>query len=166
VKTLSKWLKQHFLLFDVVRVTLGVAVVVGLAFISIGAEHLAGLFAGIRTTLYGTASAGCAALLGFVITTATITDAVMQNPQWEAFRKSFAYSQVQDIYFETIRWLGLSTLVFLVFLIADTDAHPQLVCEVISAWLICVLTSRMWRSIDALETLLRRDAFKRNTMVR
>ena len=44
MKALSKWLKQHFLLFDVVRVTLGVAVVVGLAFVSVGAEHLVGLF--------------------------------------------------------------------------------------------------------------------------
>lgn len=160
MKALVEWRKQHFLFFDTALVTVVVVVAVAIGHVSIQTASLVDLLNGIRTILYGTASTGCAALLGFIITTTTITDAVMQNSQWEKFRKSFAYSQVQDIYFETIRWLGISTLLFLVFLIADTDLHPQLPCEVISAWLVGVLTSRMWRSISALETLLRMNSFK------
>lgn len=85
----------------------------------------------------------------------------MQTPQWDEFRKSISYAQVQDIYFNSMRWLGVSTLLFLVFLVADTDSHPILLCEIVGVWLVCVLTSRMWRSISALETLIRRDTFKK-----
>ena len=160
MKAFVRWRKLHFLFVDAALVTLVVAIVFGGAFIFMGAAHLTIMFNGIRTTLYGTAFAGCAGLLGFIITTTTITDAVIQNPQWEEFRKSLAYSQVQDIYFNTIRWLGLGSLAFLTFLIIDTDDHPQLSCGVISIWLICVLASRLWRSINALETLLRDEFFQ------
>ena len=158
---LNKWRKQHFLLIDTAQATLVVVLGVVVALISFGPEHLSTLLDGIRTTLYGTASAGCGALLGFVITTSTITEAVVQTPQWDEFRRSISYAQVQDIYFNSMRWLGVSTLLFLVFLVADTDSHPLLLCEVVSVWLICILTSRMWRSISALETLVRRDTFKK-----
>ncbi len=160
MKDFVEWRKHHFLLFGVVSATLAVGAAVAVALIFVRGEHLVSLLGGIRTILYGTASTGCGALLGFVITITTLTDAVVQNPQWAEFRKSKAYAELQDIYFATIRWLGVSTLVFLVFLIADTDAHPQLWCEVISIWLICVLTTHMWRSINALELLLRTNSFK------
>lgn len=151
---------KQFLLFDAATVTFVVALAALLVHRFIPTNQLAHLLDGIRTTVYGTVSAGCAALLGFIITMATITDAVMQNTQWDKFRKSFAYSQVQDIYFNTIRWLGISTLLFLVFLIADTDKHPQLICEAIGAWIVSILISRMWRSIAALEKLLRMNSYK------
>lgn len=161
MKALIELRKRHFLLFDTLVATLVAAAAIVIALVVIGSEHAASQLNGVRTTLYGTASAGCGALLGFVITTTTITDVVMQNPQWEAFRKSLAYFQVQDIYFNTMRWLGVSTLLFLVFLVADTDMHPLLACEVVSVWLVCMLTVRMWRSIGALEKLLRRNSFKK-----
>lgn len=163
---LRVWRRRHFLLVDVVLAIAVASIAIEMADAFLGTSRIVSLLDGIRTTLYGTASAGCAALLGFVITTATITDAVMQNSQWEEFRKSFAYAQVQDIYFGTIRWLGLSTLLFLLFLVADTDAHPQLLCEVASTWLLCIIAIRMYRSIDALETLLRMNSFKQKLTLR
>lgn len=166
MKSFGKLRKDHFLLLDVVCVTLVVALLTAFAHFFIPGEHLMGVLHGIRTTLYSAASAGCGALLGFVITTTTITEAVMQNTQWEAFKKSNAYTQVQAIYFNTMRWLGVSTLLFLVFLVADTDEHPQLVCEVVSAWLVCVVASRMWRSIHALETLIKWNSAKMQTPTR
>lgn len=166
MKSFITWRKRHFLLCDTMVVTLLFAVSCELARIYLSTRQIMSMLDGIRTTLYGTAFASCATLLGFVITTATVTDAVMQNSQWKEFRGSFAYSQVQDIYFDTIRWLSLSALLFLVFLIADADTHPQLVCEVISAWLVCVLISRMWRSISALEMLLRMNSFKSKSKAR
>lgn len=160
MKALITWRKRNFLRCDLAFATIAAVVALAILHNAFRTVQLVHFLDGGRTTLYGTASAGCAALLGFVITTTTITDAVMQNPQWAAFRKSFAYSQVQDIYFDTIRWLGAGTLVFLVLLVADTDAHPLLLCEAASAWLASVLTVRMWRSISALETLLRMNSFK------
>lgn len=156
----AMWRKQHFLLVDAALVTIVVVIASIVVHLSVPTEHLTALLNGMRTTFYSTASAGCGALLGFIITMTTITDAVIQNPRWERFRQSRAYSQVQDIYFNTIRWLGVSTLLFLVFLVVDTDRHPQLVCEAGSVWLICILTIRMRRSINALEMLLRMNSFK------
>lgn len=107
---LVKWRMKQFLLFDALLATLAFVIAGLLVRIFIPTVQITHLLDGIRTTVYGAASAGCAALLGFIITMTTITDAVMQNTQWEKFRKSLAYSQVQDIYFNTIRWLGIGAL--------------------------------------------------------
>jgi hypothetical protein len=160
VNAFMKWRMKQFLLFDAALVTISYGLAVLLVHIFIPTHQLVHLLDGIRTAVYSTASAGCAALLGFIITMTTITGAVMQNSQWDRFRKSFAYSQVQDIYFNTIRWLGFGSLLYLVFLIADTDKHPQLLCEAFGALVACIIVVRMWRSIAALEKLLRMNSFK------
>lgn len=155
-----KWRVNQFLQFEAALVTIAVVLAALLVHIFVPTHQLVHLLDESRTTVYGSATAGSAALLGFIITMTTITDAIMQNPQWEKFRKSFAYSQVQDIYFDTIRWLGFGSLSFLVFLIIDTDKHPQLLCEAIATWVAAIIVTRMWRSIATLEKLLRMNSFK------
>jgi len=163
MRNVGKRYRKHFLTSELAAVTFFVALTAYLIHVFVGPDHLERILDGSRAALYAAASTACAALLGFIITVATITDAVMQSPQWERFRKSPAYSQVQDIYFDTIRWLGIGTLIYLIILIVDTDTHPQLWCEVLAFWLVCVLVIRMWRSIHALETLLRMNSWKKSS---
>lgn len=153
-----EWRKHHIMKFDTACTAILVAVITASAHLTWTTYQLTNALEGIRTTLYGSAFAGCAALLGFILTAAALTDAVVQNPRWDAFRTKLAYSELRSIYFNVIRWLGVSSLLFLTFLIVDTDAHPQDVCEVISLWLVLTVVWHLRRSIDAFELILKTNA--------
>ena len=48
----------------------------------------------------------------------------------------------------------------LVYWPQTTDIHPQLLCEVIGAWVALIIVTCMWCSIATLEKLLRMYSFK------
>lgn len=143
---------------DTACTTIVAAVATVTAHLTLTNYQLIHALAGIRTTLYGSAFASCATLLGFILTVTALTDAVVQNPKWDEFRHKMAYSELQSLYFNTIRWLGVGSVLFLAFLVIDTDSHPQSACEAISLWLVLSLIWHLRSSINAFELILKSSA--------
>src|SRR5258708_10060227 len=129
--TPTKWRDEHLLESDTLMTTGAVLIVLLVGWRTPLGGAVQGALTNIRTALYGSASAICAALLGFIITAVTlIVSLIQQVPRLEKFRKGKLHSQVHDVYFAAIKIMAVGTVGFLLLLFVDTDAHPFVLAEI------------------------------------
>ena len=119
-----------------------------------GRSTLAPLIEGNRAAIYGTAASIAGALLGFLITTVTVIQALVSNRAFARLRASDKYSTLWRVFRWTIRSLAVATALSFVSLIADRDTTPCWPLFHLEVWALLVAAFLVARSIWILERVL------------
>lgn len=135
------WWRKHFL-----RVELWIALFAG-ACIAIwatkfhGSTFLMRLVVHNRGQIYGTMASISGSLLGFVITAMSIVLGFSSSERLTLLKKSDHYPQLWAVFTSTIKWLGATTILWLVALVLDTDSSPKpmLLIACVTATIIAAL---------------------------
>jgi hypothetical protein len=152
--------EAHFLSYE------AVVPIIATLLLILWAERLGGgswLWAGLegdRAAIYSTAASLAGALLGFVLTTATIVSGVISLPAIRRLRSSSQYPTLWAVFGRTLRVLAGLTAVSLIGLIADRDSAPLHWVFYVLTWLASWGAILLARTIWILEKTLNRPGFR------
>lgn len=107
-----------------------------------------------RVDIYGTFAGIFGALLGFIITSASIVLGYTENPKLKLVTGSKFYPQLWQVFTSNIRFLGLATGLFMLALVIDNDnnfVHPIFY---INFWLFLLILIRLWRAFWVFENII------------
>jgi hypothetical protein len=152
---LRRHYEAHFLGYDLV---LALAFS-GLVIIAIeqlwGRSQVIQTLDGTRQGIYGALASIAGSLLGFSITTVSIVMVFIQAPQLQILRESRHHQTLYDVFFSTIKYLALAVALPILALLLDRDRAPFIgACYAVLA-ITTVATMRLYRSMWALEKVIR-----------
>jgi hypothetical protein len=108
-----------------------------------------------RQLMYGTLASISSALLGFLIATITIMQGVVNSDGFQRLRESDQYPTLWRVFIVAIRFLGLTTALTLVGLVADTHEHPIWPIAYLTWWAVLSSALLVARSLWILERILK-----------
>lgn len=91
-------------------------------------------------------------LLGFVITGISIIIAFSESEKLKLLRKSKVYNTIFDIYFSTIRYLAVTTIIPIIGLVVN---EGEIYILYLLIWSIIISSLRIWRCIWVLENIVK-----------
>lgn len=128
MKFFPSWWRKNFLIAE-----LGVAASTLLALLlwwhfGAGKDSLAEIVHGNRAPIYGTLASIFGSLLGFVITSLSVVLTFSTSERLSVLKQSKYYPQIWKVFTSAIRWLGASTVAWLIALFLDKESSPEPHC--------------------------------------
>jgi hypothetical protein len=105
------------------------------------------------TGMYQVLAAIGGTLLGFVLTGVSILLAFPETPRIELLKESPHYREIYTIYFSSIRYLALLTVVSVIGLAANRSPWREFTLYVV-VWATIIVSLRLWRCAWVLEALV------------
>lgn len=147
------WWKKNFLIAELfLSILLAILVTIWSEYY--GRPYIEYILDNNRSSIYSTLAAIFGALLGFVITAASIVLGYSENEKLSVVTNSLYYPQLWGVFVSNIRVLGLATLISLVsLLIASNDTNIGIVVY-LNIWILLLVLLRLWRVIWVLENII------------
>ncbi len=148
----GKEYKRHFLFADLV-----VSVLISLIFIfsinfTWSSETIAAWISANKKEIYSLIATIGGTLLGFVITGVSIIIAFSESEKLRLLKQSKQYKTIYDVYFSTIRFLAITTVVPIIGIIIN-DGEAVLILYFL-IWSVLISSFRIWRCIWVLESIV------------
>ena len=156
MKSLNQWRNNHLLLSDML-LSISVFIIL-VVFAETHPSIIAASLNKNRSILYGALTAVFAALLGFIITAASIIIGYSKDAALFYLRNSKHYTTLWDIFISTTKWLAYSTVASFIGLLVDKDDSPKIFITFGVALIALITSSRVWRCILVFEKILIRVA--------
>ena len=145
---------RHFLWYELF---FSIVVMVAAWFIvekTVGQFGLDAFLGSSRQSLYGSTAEIAGALLGFVLAGIAIIMALPDTRILRKIRSTKAYSQVNTIFFSTLRYLAATTVLALIALFVDTADHSFVILFYFSTWGLLISSLRLARCFWVLGQLV------------
>ena len=120
-----------------------------------GHDQVSDFLCGIRTTVYRTIITAGATLLGLSLAAVSVVFGLSSNERLQLLSQNHFYLKLWQTLFQTIRLIGVLTIVAFAGLILDRDSSPVPVIFILTAALLVISGFRLGRSIWIVEQLIK-----------
>ena len=145
---------NHFLGLEA-GVAVGLALILGLwMYLCQGAELVTAFLQGQRVVLYRSIASIAGTLFGFSLTAMSIVLGLYSHDRLVLLRQSQHASKLWQTFLQSIKFLGLLTLMALLCLLGDRDAHPQVWLVVPFVALVGLSIARLYRVIWSVQKIV------------
>lgn len=149
---IRKEYKRRFLKFDL-AISIVMSIIIIILYIKIVTiEALADWISINKANIYGLIATIGGTLLGFVITGASIIVAFSESEKLELLKKSKQYNTIFEIYFSTIRYLAIATIIAILGIIINS--YSAIILYVLT-WAIIISVMRLYRCLWILEKIVK-----------
>ena len=147
-----KTYKRHFLLAELIIsiiFTIGIMVLVHFLW---SHELLKSWIITNRNTIYPLIATIGGTLLGFVITGVSIILAFSESEKLRLLKRSKQYKTIFTIYFSTIKYLAITTIIAIIGLVVNDDF--SVVIFYLLLWSVTISALRIWRCLWVLQSIV------------
>lgn len=144
--------KRHFLLAELIIsiiFTIGIMVLVHFLW---SHELLKSWIITNRNTIYPLIATIGGTLLGFVITGVSIILAFSESEKLRLLKRSKQYKTIFTIYFSTIKYLAITTIIAIIGLVVNDDF--SVVIFYLLLWSVTISALRIWRCLWVLQSIV------------
>ena len=144
--------KRHFLLAELIIsiiFTIGIMVLVHFLW---SHELLKSWIITNRNTIYPLIATIGGTLLGFVITGVSIILAFSESEKLRLLKRSKQYKTIFTIYFSTIKYLAITTIIAIIGLVVNDDF--SVVIFYLLLWSVTISALRIWRWLWVLQSIV------------
>lgn len=153
LKQFSDKYEANFMAFDfIIASVLSTTLILVVEFV-IGETDFSDFMHGNRQALYGALAGLSASLIGFLVSSVAVILAFGDMPQLRLLRTTGKYEEIFNVYFDTMRWFAILTILSFAALFFDTDEthRPILSYCVFSVSILGAF--RLWRCVWILKKL-------------
>jgi len=151
--------KRHFLLAELIIsifFTIGIMVLVHFLW---SHELLKSWIITNRNTIYPLIATIGGTLLGFVITGVSIILAFSESEKLRLLKRSKQYKTIFTIYFSTIKYLAITTIIAIIGLVVNDDFsviifYFSIVIFYLLLWSVTISALRIWRCLWVLQSIV------------
>lgn len=151
--------RKKFLLYEIIIGFLIALFSILIAIKIVGSNQIVDSVKAYSGVLYPLVAQISGTLLGFVITAVSIIISLIDRSIFKDFRKSKSYPELYQVYFSTIKWLGLTTAfsVLSIFISSNVELYFFFVFLFLSVVSVLRLYRTVWVLVNIVEIIRRKD---------
>ena len=154
-RAVRDWFQLHDMATDVILALLGVLGVSLYLTVFDGADVAMKSLAEDRGHIYRTMATVSTSLLGLVMATVTLMVGLLKSERLTLLRRSGQQIALADVFFSTMKCLGIVAAIAFVALLVDNGLTPKLWFEVVVLGLALLAAIRVARAIWVLEKIVK-----------